>query len=74
MKKLLIKIIELYQNSPLSSHSYCRYNPTCSEYMKIAISRFGVFKGIRLGIKRILKCNPIGGYGFDPVPNKKEDL
>lgn len=70
MKKILIKLIELYQSSPLSTHSYCRYTPTCSEYMKIAIGRFGVLKGVTIGIKRILKCNPIGGYGFDPIPNK----
>ena len=74
LKKILIKLIELYQSSPLSSHSYCRYIPTCSEYMKIAINKYGCFKGTLLGIKRILKCNPIGGYGYDPVPDKKEDV
>ena len=71
---MLIKIIELYQASPISSHIYCRYTPTCSEYMKISIDRYGCFKGLKLGIKRILRCNPIGGYGYDPVPEKKEEL
>lgn len=71
MKKILIKIIELYQVTPLHSHAMCRYTPTCSEYMKEAIQIHGVFKGMFLGIKRILRCNPWGGYGYDPVREKE---
>lgn len=56
---------------PISSHKLCRYTPTCSEYMIIAIDRFGIIKGLFLGIKRILRCNPWGGFGYDPVPDKK---
>ena len=69
MKKILINIINLYQKLPISSHSYCKFRPTCSEYSKIAIERFGVFKGLYLSIKRILRCNPFNKkYGYDPVP------
>ncbi len=71
MKKILIKIISLYQITPLHCHSMCRYNPTCSEYMKQAIMTYGSLKGVWLGLKRIIKCNPFGGYGYDPVPQKK---
>ena len=53
---------------PLSTHRMCRFQPTCSEYMAIAVERFG-FRGFLLGIKRILRCNPFGGSGFDPVPD-----
>ena len=70
MKSFLIGMINIYQKLPISSHSYCRYTPTCSEYMKQAIERFGVIKGLKLGIKRILRCNPKGGMGYDPVPEE----
>ena len=72
---ILIKLIKGYRYliSPLLGHS-CRYLPTCSEYSIEAIQTFGFFKGLYMGIKRILSCHPIkflgGGDGFDPV--KKE--
>lgn len=72
MKKFLIYIITLYQNTPLHSHMMCRFIPTCSEYMKIAIERFGVFKGIYLGTKRILRCHPHGKSGIDMVPEREK--
>ena len=73
MKKILIYpllvLIKLYQNfiSPLLP-STCRYSPTCSEYSKQSLVKFGLIKGFILSIKRINKCNPWGGSGYDPVP------
>lgn len=73
MKKLfvypLLLIIKFYQNiiSPITP-STCRYSPTCSEYAKISLLKYGIIKGSILSIKRIIKCNPLGGKGFDPVP------
>lgn len=68
MKKILIMIIRLYQKI---SNKYlpkrCKYYPTCSEYTKQAINKYGVFKGIYLGIKRIIRCNPFSYGGYDPV-------
>jgi putative membrane protein insertion efficiency factor len=65
MKKLLLAIIIIYQHflSPLfkqllGTPSFCRYQVTCSEYAKRAISKYGVVKGISLGVKRILHCQP----------------
>lgn len=51
----------------------CRFQPTCSEYMIEALKKHGIFKGLYLGIRRILRCHPWGGSGFDPVPDKKSD-
>ena len=50
----------------------CRFTPTCSEYMIEAIDRLGVIKGLKLGIKRILKCHPKGNVGIDKVPELEE--
>ena len=71
MKKIILKLINLYQITPLSSHKMCRFTPTCSEYAKQAISKYGVLKGLFLSIKRILKCHPFGKYGYNPL---KENL
>ena len=63
---LLIKIYQLFI-SPLFPSS-CRYTPTCSHYTAEALKKYGLFKGGWLGIKRILRCHPWGGSGYDPVP------
>lgn len=68
MKKIIIGIIHCYQKIPGNFHASCRFIPTCSNYMIIAIERFGVFYGVYLGIKRIFRCHPFGKYGYDPVP------
>ena len=53
--------------SPLTPPA-CRYTPTCSQYMVEAVLKYGIFKGGWLGIKRICRCHPWGGSGYDPVP------
>lgn len=65
MKRIAIKLIELYQATPLHIHSMCRFVPTCSEFTKMKISEYGFIKGSYLGIKRILRCHPFGKSGFD---------
>jgi putative membrane protein insertion efficiency factor len=63
---LLIKIYQLLI-SPLFPSS-CRYTPTCSHYTLEALKKYGLLKGSWLGIKRISRCHPWGGSGYDPVP------
>ena len=69
MNKILIAFIRFYQYtiSPLT-HASCRYTPTCSQYAILAIQKYGPLKGTWLGLNRILRCNPWGGHGYDPVP------
>ena len=71
MKRILISLIHFYQKIPFSSHKVCRFRPTCSEYAIESINTYGSIKGSFLAIKRILRCNPLGGYGWDPVPKEK---
>ena len=70
MKKASLFLIKLYQKIPGPWHDNCRFTPTCSNYAIEAIERHGFIKGWFLSIKRILRCNPFGGYGYDPVPDK----
>ncbi len=73
---LAVKIIKLYQKTlsldhgPLKymyPHGFCRFHPTCSDYGIQAISKYGIFKGSYLTIKRVLRCNPFNKGGFDPL-------
>ena len=71
MKKIALGLIRLYQNSlsrvmPPS----CRFRPTCSQYALEAIERFGIVKGIWLGVRRLARCHPFNKGGYDPVPDR----
>lgn len=68
MKKIIIFIIEIYQKniSPLLGKK-CKFYPTCSEYTKQAVEKYGVVIGLYKGIKRILRCNPFSKGGYDPL-------
>ncbi|MBP5498442.1 MAG: membrane protein insertion efficiency factor YidD [Muribaculaceae bacterium] len=67
--ELLVLPIRGYQRfiSPLFP-GVCRFTPTCSQYAVEAIRKHGPFKGLWFAVKRILRCNPWGGSGYDPVP------
>lgn len=70
MVKLLLLLIKIYQGvlSPFLGASKCRYTPTCSQYTAEALQKHGLRKGFWLSLKRISRCAPWGGHGYDPVP------
>ncbi len=79
MKPLLISMVRFYQrylSKPLHAltgpESHCRFSPTCSAYFIEAVQVHGALRGSLLGAWRILRCNPWGGYGYDPVPPSRE--
>lgn len=71
MSELLIKLIRLYQLvlSPWVGRE-CRFLPTCSQYSIEAIEQFGFIRGGWLMLARLIRCNPWGGHGYDPVPKE----
>jgi putative membrane protein insertion efficiency factor len=73
MKKLAIGLIRFYQRniSPKTPPS-CRFIPTCSAYAIEAIENFGILRGGAMALWRILRCNPLGNPGYDPVPEKTD--
>ncbi len=71
MRYIIAFFIILYQKliSPFFG-SKCRFYPTCSQYSKEAVLQYGVFRGLFLSMKRIIKCHPFHPGGYDPVPQK----
>lgn len=67
MKKIVLKIIDFYQKIPTRAHGSCVFIPTCSEYTKEAVIRYGVFVGIYKGFLRILHCHPWQKKHYDPL-------
>lgn len=74
VKQIIIKVIKIYQSIPFKSHDSCKFIPTCSNYMIESLEIHGLIKGLYLGIKRLLRCNPFSTktYTYDPVPKKTE--
>ncbi len=74
MRAAVLAVIRGYQNyiSPFTP-PMCRYIPTCSSYAGEAITRYGTLRGGWLATKRICRCHPWGGHGYDPVPDREND-
>ena len=74
MKRIIVKLIKTYQKIPFKSHDSCKFIPTCSNYMLECLEIHGLYKGLYLGIKRLIKCNPFtkNKYTYDPVPKKSK--
>ena len=69
MKKLALVLIKIYQStlSQVMAPS-CRFVPSCSQYTYEAVTKFGIFKGVWLGGRRLARCHPLHAGGHDPVP------
>jgi len=72
-RAIIVGIVRFYQLaiSPWLGKS-CRYSPTCSHYMIEAVNEWGALKGFWMGLKRIGRCHPWGGHGYDPVPENPD--
>jgi putative membrane protein insertion efficiency factor len=64
MKKIILKSLVFYKKH-LSRGNHCRFVPSCSEYSYQAVEKYGVFKGLFLSLKRIVRCNPLSKGGVD---------
>ncbi len=71
MKWAVLKLIRGYQRfiSPVLPGG-CRYEPSCSRYAYQAVERYGAVRGTWMGLRRLMRCNPWGGQGYDPVPER----
>jgi len=70
LSRMAIAMVRMYQMaiSPFfGGRAACRFTPTCSEYTRQAIEKYGALRGTAMGIRRISRCRPGGGFGYDPV-------
>lgn len=70
--RVLIGVVRFYQRavSPFTPAA-CRFTPTCSEYARQALERHGALRGGGLALRRLVRCHPWGGHGYDPVPEER---
>jgi putative membrane protein insertion efficiency factor len=65
---MLVGGVNVYQQLSAHRSSPCRYIPSCSEYAREALTAHGAIRGAWMSLRRLSRCHPFGGYGFDPVP------
>ncbi len=74
LRRGAIMLIRVYQHSfSLLFGPCCRFSPSCSSYASESIDRFGITKGIRISLKRLLRCHPLSPGGYDPVPENNKN-
>lgn len=75
--RMAVRAVRFYQRaiSPaIGGRLRCRFVPTCSEYALQVLERWGIIRGSFMALRRILRCNPLGGSGYDPPPEKEEQV
>jgi putative membrane protein insertion efficiency factor len=68
--RALLGSVHWYQKAREGRPSPCRYVPSCSQYAAEALERHGAIRGTWLAVRRLSRCHPLGGHGYDPVPDK----
>lgn len=68
--RLLASLIRLYQSARAGHLSPCRFQPSCSAYALEAVETHGALRGGWLAVRRLARCHPLGGWGYDPVPTE----
>lgn len=64
----MVRVYQYALSPVFGGRAACRFTPSCSEYTRIAIEKYGAIRGSWMGLRRICRCRPGGGYGYDPVP------
>ena len=72
--RMLLRTVNLYQRLSAHRPSPCRYIPSCSEYAREALETHGAARGSWLSARRLSRCHPFGGFGFDPVPPRDQHV
>lgn len=72
MRRVLLALIAFYQRAVEGRPSPCRYQPSCSTYAAEALETHGAGRGTWLALRRLTRCHPWGGHGWDPVPARKD--
>ena len=67
-RQVILFLIRVYQATKPLRPNLCRYEPSCSEYAAQCVQKHGLIRGVALGIRRILRCNPFSPGGYDPAP------
>ncbi|HLJ67993.1 MAG TPA: membrane protein insertion efficiency factor YidD [Chloroflexota bacterium] len=69
MRRLTVRLVVVYQHtlSPLLGPA-CRFEPSCSQYTREAVEKYGTLRGLWLGARRLARCHPLHAGGYDPVP------
>lgn len=74
LASVVLALVKLYRRVSAGSRAHCRYLPTCSAYAEEAVATHGAVRGGWMAVKRISRCHPWGGTGYDPVPGTDSDF
>ena len=75
LEETIITLIHAYKHTlSLLIGPCCRFTPSCSSYAILSIKRFGILRGSQYAVKRLIKCHPFHPGGYDPIPDKTQNI